>query len=151
MKPDPMFLSIDSYPVLNTVGLRFQDLDINLHVNNVAIAAVFEEAAVRFLAKVFEMTELELLKESDLESVAAQSNIQHLEEVFYPESPVVDARVAKIGRSSYTVIEGLFQNQCCGAVQTGTTVNLKSGSSADLSRPIREELGRYMIKGLASA
>jgi hypothetical protein len=47
-KPDPALLDAARYPFDLEITTRFADLDPNDHINNVAIAAVLEDARVRF-------------------------------------------------------------------------------------------------------
>ena len=46
-KPESWRLIPASYPILLDVQTRFQDLDPNGHLNNVAFAALFEHGRVR--------------------------------------------------------------------------------------------------------
>ena len=43
-KPESWRLDAASYPVCIELQTRFQDMDINGHLNNVAFAALFEQA-----------------------------------------------------------------------------------------------------------
>src|SRR3546814_11330256 len=45
-KPDSWRLDAASYPVCEVFQTRFQDMDINGHLNNVAFAALFESGRV---------------------------------------------------------------------------------------------------------
>jgi hypothetical protein len=47
-RPDPTRLDPATYPVTVTIQTRFQDLDVLGHINNVAMAALFESGRVRF-------------------------------------------------------------------------------------------------------
>jgi len=51
-RPDPALFDPARYPFGNSVTTRFADLDPNGHINNVAMAAVFEDARLRFLTAV---------------------------------------------------------------------------------------------------
>ena len=48
MKPHAFELNPDNYPFSVDLATRFADLDTLRHVNNVAIAELFEESRVRF-------------------------------------------------------------------------------------------------------
>jgi acyl-CoA thioester hydrolase len=47
-KPDPSLLEPGRYPFHCRIEPRFGDLDPNMHLNNVALAGILEEARVRF-------------------------------------------------------------------------------------------------------
>ncbi|MGJ3628623.1 thioesterase family protein [Sphingomonas sp. MMS24-JH45] len=47
-RPEPRRLLLDTYPRREVIRTRFQDLDLMGHLNNVAFAALFEDARVRF-------------------------------------------------------------------------------------------------------
>jgi acyl-CoA thioester hydrolase len=47
-RPDPTRLTPSAYPHSETIQTRFQDLDPLGHINNVAMAALFESGRVRF-------------------------------------------------------------------------------------------------------
>ncbi|MEO6091493.1 MAG: acyl-CoA thioesterase [Novosphingobium sp.] len=49
-KPDPALLDPARYSFHCEIQTRFGDLDTNLHLNNVALAAILEDARVRFYA-----------------------------------------------------------------------------------------------------
>ena len=46
-KPQPHRLDPAIYPVSMTGNTRFQDMDVNGHLNNVAFASLFENARVQ--------------------------------------------------------------------------------------------------------
>ena len=46
-RPEPWQLVAENYPVSVVMQTRFQDIDPNRHLNNVAFAALFENARVR--------------------------------------------------------------------------------------------------------
>ena len=47
-RPAPWRLDPASYPHHDVIQTRFQDLDVLGHINNVAWAALFETARIRF-------------------------------------------------------------------------------------------------------
>lgn len=47
-KPDPAALEPTRYPFSCTIEPRFGDLDVNLHINNVAMAGILEHGRVLF-------------------------------------------------------------------------------------------------------
>ncbi|MEN9926893.1 MAG: hypothetical protein RL268_3019 [Pseudomonadota bacterium] len=47
-RPDAALLDAARYPFAHTITTRFADIDPNQHLNNVALAAMMEDARVRF-------------------------------------------------------------------------------------------------------
>ena len=47
-RPDPQLLNAARYPFRHEISTRFADMDPNNHLNNVALAAMFEDGRVRF-------------------------------------------------------------------------------------------------------
>ena len=81
-----------------SLHLRWGDMDLNQHVNNVQFARLFEEARVRTFAAWFEGAA------AVLPIVVAQQVIEFRAVLAYPFDPVtVETGVSRIGRSSYTL------------------------------------------------
>src|SRR3546814_3433964 len=47
-KPDSWRLEMENYPFQVSIDTRYQDLDVMGHVNNVAMAGLFETGRIRF-------------------------------------------------------------------------------------------------------
>ena len=116
MKPAPHRLLAETYPLSVVVPTRFRDLDPLGHLNNVAIGAFYEEGRAHLHRTVFPPT---ARKARPLRLLIADVHIAYLAEAHYPAPCTVSAGVQRIGRSSYTIALGLFQNEVCvGACET---------------------------------
>lgn len=102
-RPDPALLDTARYRFVHEVTTRFADLDPNDHINNVAMAAVFEDGRVRFQAGIgFHRTEA-------LRPMVASVGIDYLAQAHYPGTLQCHVAVALIGRSSWTLQQLVVQ------------------------------------------
>lgn len=101
----PDRLLLDRYPVRTIIPTRFQDLDSMGHINNVAFAALFEDARVRF------NWALGRLNRGDgFRAVVARNEINYLAEGSYPEDVVIATGVGRIGTRSWDILAVMHQN-----------------------------------------
>ncbi len=114
-RPAPHRLLLDSYPRRTTIPTRFQDLDSMGHLNNVAFAALFEDARVRF------NWSLGRINRSDgFRAVVAMNAIHYLAEGTYPEDVEIATAVGHIGNRSYEILAVMHQSG--RAIATNDTV-----------------------------
>ena len=78
-KPDPYLLEPASYPMLTEIGLRYSDLDVNRHLNNVKLIDLLQEGR-GYLHRSSGMTEAS----ARFTIVVANLNVQFLGEGFPP-------------------------------------------------------------------
>ncbi|KJS09550.1 MAG: hypothetical protein VR73_01910 [Gammaproteobacteria bacterium BRH_c0] len=101
---------IDNYPLVDEIPTRFNDMDYNAHINNVAIYQLYDEARVR-LNQVLYPKEQQLL--SDMKVYIVDVHLTMLGEAFYPGNVQVATGFLKIGTSSFTYGQGMFQDGRC--------------------------------------
>jgi acyl-CoA thioester hydrolase len=119
MKPDPHRLGRASYPYFRRVIARFSDMDAERHLNNVALAAFYEDGRVSFLH--------ELAGEERGKSfrfVIAHIVISYLAEAHYPGDYDVGLGVTRFGRTSFDIGAALFTGERCVGVCDTTQVVL---------------------------
>lgn len=104
-RPDPALLDPARYPFSCAITPRFGDLDVNLHVNNVAMAGFLEDGRVRFHHASGYRTSLK-----DLSTMIASNAIEYLDEVHYPDAVEVHGAIEAVGRSSHTVVQLVTQH-----------------------------------------
>lgn len=97
-RPAPYRLDRASYPVHDIVRTRFQDLDSMGHLNNVAFAALFEDARVRFNWALGRMN-----RADGFRGVVAVNTVTYLAEGSYPDDVEVSTGVARIGNRSWEI------------------------------------------------
>ncbi|MCT2401286.1 acyl-CoA thioesterase [Novosphingobium mangrovi (ex Huang et al. 2023)] len=103
-KPDPALLDPARYPFTCTTEPRFGDLDVNMHINNVAMACLLEDARVRF-HRACGYRDLLVGKASMVASVA----IEYIGEASYPECVQIACAMEHIGRTSHRLVQVVTQ------------------------------------------
>ena len=114
-----------------TATLRFSDLDLNGHVNNVAFAIFFQEGRTSFLRDVREVA-----GDPEMAWAVARLTIDFLREMHIPGEVEIGTGIVSIGRSSLHLGQGLFRDGAC--VGTSRAVMVRVDRPARASRPISE-------------
>jgi acyl-CoA thioester hydrolase len=123
--------------------VRFADLDINGHVNNIAFAVYAESGRAAFL----QATRLWSPDDSSRQSVLAHIEIDYLQELKYPADIQVGLQVLEIGRSSFQLGVGIFSGERCFA--TVKTVQVRIDARSKLPITLNEEEKRALQPYLA--
>jgi acyl-CoA thioester hydrolase len=97
-KPDPQLLDPARYPFATEVDVRFSDMDVNRHINNVALSNFVEEGRVRFHRASGYHAAI-----AGVGSMVASVGIEYVGQAFYPGTLEIRAGAAHIGRTSYTL------------------------------------------------
>jgi acyl-CoA thioester hydrolase len=128
---------LDAYPLRATDTLRYADTDRQGHVNNAAFATFCESGRVAFLYS----PEKPLLP-AGAAFVIARLVIDFRTEINWPGQVEIGTRVASIGRSSFVLAQGLFQNGMC--VATAENVIVLMDEATRKSRPLTDEILRAL-------
>lgn len=107
-----------SYTHWTPVHIRFADMDILRHVNNVALAEYFEASRTAF---VYDIISLAGVDQSN-EFVLARVVIDFHRELHYPGSVEVGARLTRLGNKSMTSGYGIFKGDVCYATSEAVNV-----------------------------
>lgn len=142
-KPDPQLLEPSCYPVRLDVATRFQDLDPNNHVNNVAFAVMFEDVRVRFD---WGMGLREAMHRHRTRTMIASLGIEYLGEMFYPEQVEGCVGILSIGRTSWTVAGILAQGGRVAGFMRATMVCIADGAPTPVPAEFREALERHRVR-----
>ncbi|MGF7148370.1 acyl-CoA thioester hydrolase [Sphingomonas zeicaulis] len=136
-KPAAWRLDVETYPFAERVTTRFQDLDPHGHINNVAMAAIFENGRVRFNRNFVHH------KVTGQRWLVAAVAINYVEEAHFPADVIVSTGVGTVGQRSWSLLAAAFQNGSCVATCDATLVI----SGAEHNRAISPEL-RSALEGL---
>lgn len=118
MKPDPFRLTRAAYPYFRRVIARFSDMDAERHLNNVALAAFYEDGRVSFLHGLSGEE-----RGKSFRFVIAHISISYLAEAHYPGDYDVGLGVTNFGRTSFGIGAGLFlADKCVGVCDTTQVV-----------------------------
>ncbi|MET0249175.1 MAG: acyl-CoA thioesterase [Sphingobium sp.] len=142
-KPDPRLLEPDRYPVQFALTTRFQDLDPNHHINNVATAAMFEDVRVRFDWGAGLREEMDA---AGYRPMIVSVGIEYLGEAFYPDPMVAHAGGLSFGRTSWSIGALLTQNGRATAFMRSTVACTRDGVPATLPEPFRAAMETRMIR-----
>ncbi|UZW55941.1 acyl-CoA thioesterase [Sphingobium sp. JS3065] len=105
-KPESWRLDAAIYPVRGDFQTRFQDLDINGHINNVAFAALFESGRVLLNREVRALTN----RPSNERTMVAALEINYLGEGNFPDPVHIASGFGRLGGTSWTIFQAMFQN-----------------------------------------
>jgi acyl-CoA thioester hydrolase len=141
-KPEAWRLDASSYPIHHTVNTRFQDLDPNGHLNNVAFAALFEHGRVRLNLDIRDWRD----RPADERTMVVVVTINYLGEGHYPDDVIVCTGIGRIGSSSWEIVQALFQNGRCIATCDSVIAARKGDGPNPHSPEIREALARIEAK-----
>ncbi len=131
-KPEGWRLDVASYPVCESFQTRFQDMDINGHLNNVAFAALFESGRVLLNRQVRPLGE----RPANERTMVAAVEINYLAEGNFPDPVEIATGIGRLGTSSWTIVQAMFQNG--RAIATcDTVVVCRTDNQA---KPLRAEM-----------
>ena len=142
-RPEPWQLVAENYPVSVVMQTRFQDIDPNRHLNNVAFAALFENARVRLNRELRPWGD----RPKNERSMVAAVTINYLREGQYPDDVEVSSGVSKIGRSSYVIAQAMFQNDRCIATCDSVIVCRPDGEGKPLRAAVVAALEKMRTTG----
>jgi acyl-CoA thioester hydrolase len=108
---------LEQFPGLARDVIRFGDLDPQGHVNNTVFATYFETGRVMVLRE-----PSNLLNPRGATSVLARLDINFLREMHWPGEVTIGTGTLRIGRSSFTFLQAIFQDGACAATAEATMV-----------------------------
>ena len=129
----------DDYHLDIPLQLRWGDMDINNHINNVQFARLFEEARVRSFADWLPQ------RPEGFSMLVARQDIQFSAPLEYTAEPIcVRSAVSRVGTSSFVMALRLFDDRgvlCASAETTMVLIDPASGRPKPISDDMREMLG----------
>ncbi|WP_188235634.1 acyl-CoA thioesterase [Sphingopyxis sp. LK2115] len=141
-KPEGWRLRAASYPVCIELQTRFQDMDINGHLNNVAFAALFESGRVLLNRQVRPLGE----RPANERTMVAAVEINYLAEGHFPDPVEIATGIGRIGTSSWTIVQAMFQNGRCIATCDTVVVCRTDGQAKPLRAAMVAELQATMAR-----
>jgi len=141
MRADPRRRDLTRYPWQVTLETRFADMDFNHHLNNVAVARLYEEARVRFGSGLWRA-------HPEIERpfyFVGHVAIDYLGEGHYPAPVTIGYGIGSIGTKSYRVAMGMFQSGACIGLSDAVMVFRGSDGPAAIPGDLRAILERWML------
>ena len=142
-KPERWRLDAASYPVCIELQTRFQDMDVNGHLNNVAFAALFESGRVLLNRDARPLGE----RPANERTMVAAVEINYLAEGNFPDPVRIATGIGRLGTSSWTIVQAMFQNGGCIATCDTVVVCRTDGQA----KPLRAEMVAELEVKLAKA
>ena len=134
--------NIEDFPFRTFDKLRYADTDTQGHVNNAVFATLLETGRVEFL-----YDSRNPLTADNASFVIANLNLNFLSEVHWPGQVDIGTAVLKVGNTSLTLYQGIFQNMHC--VATAETVivqmDITSRKSCPLTDNVKSFLSQHML------
>lgn len=139
-RPAPNRLDPDNYPARVVVQTRYQDLDAMGHINNVAFAAMFENARVRFNWVLGRFN-----RDDGFRAVVAMNAINYLAEGTFPADVEIATGIGKIGNRSWEILAVMHQEG--RAIATcDTVIVMTHPTSGGLPDDFRAALSGKMMR-----
>lgn len=122
--------------------LRYADTDRQGHINNALFSTFLETGRVEFL-----YNPQQPLAADNASFVIANLNLQLIGEINWPGSVEIGTRVLKLGNSSLTLHQGLFQNnQCVATAETVIVqINDETHKAQILSKDCQQFLKHHLV------
>ena len=115
-RPDPLRLRLECYPYVDEIAVRFADMDVNAHLNNLALESLHENARATMNRQLLPGA---YRTGPRLRLVTSQNAVHFLAEAHWPGMIQTGAGVGRIGRTSYVASTGLFvEGRCIGVCDT---------------------------------
>jgi acyl-CoA thioester hydrolase len=123
--------------------IRYRDTDRQEHVNNSVFSTFFETGRVEFMVN----PDLPIA-ESNCSFVIASIKMDFIQEIHWPGLIEIGTGVTRIGNSSITIVQGLYQNnRLVGAAESVIVqVSGDTKKSYPLSNHAKQVLSQYLIK-----
>lgn len=130
--------NLASYPVVIGEKVRLSDTDRQGHVNNVSFSFFFEAGRAAIVL------DDDTLLEPDCFFVIVTTTIDFLGELNYPGVITVANGIERIGSSSLTVHQALFQDGRCASLSTSTMAQVNIAQKR--SQPLSDRCRAYFEK-----
>lgn len=137
---------LSSYPYQFEIYTRYDDLDTQKHVNNVAVANLHQESRVQFHREAFREFRKKHGKTVLFRTVLANIEVTYLRETHYPYPVVAGVGIERVGTSSYAIGVSMYQNDECVSTSKAVLVFVKDGEGVPMPEEIRETLNQCLIK-----
>lgn len=140
-KPDPALLDPARYPFVTEADVRFGDIDVNHHVNNVSLAGFVEEGRVRFhRASGFHRSV------DGLGAMVASVALEFVGQAFYLHPVTMHCGAARIGSSSYELELLLCQQGRPVVFARSVMVCMKDGKPCAIPDSFRTSVADWMVR-----
>lgn len=131
------------YPIVESKDARYSDMDVNGHLNHLALQALHEDARAgineQYVPGTYEPTT------HTFRLLTSQNVVHFLAEARWPATIKVGIGIGGIGRSSLVVSSGLFLEQACISVCDMTLVLVGDEGPVTIPDDAREVMRKLML------
>ena len=140
-------LKLEDFPSKTFDKIRYVDTDRQGHVNNSVFSSFLETGRVEILYN----ADLPILSEG-LSFVVVSLKLEFFQEITWPGQVDIGTGIVKVGSSSITIYQGLFQKGNCVAQAETIIVQVDNDSrrSSPLSDSARQALAHWLIREIAA-
>lgn len=133
---------LSAFPKRSTDKIRYADTDRQGHVNNALFSTFLETGRVEIL-----YDRENPLAAAGAEFVIANLRIEFSAEITWPGEVSVGTGIQKLGNSSMTLVQGIFQNGLCVARAETVIVQIdsKSRTAVPLTQRARQILTEMQV------
>lgn len=142
-KPDAALLDPARYPYTCEIATRFGDLDVNMHVNNVAMVQLYEDSRVRFHAASGYHASLGA---AGIIAMVASCTLEYLGQAYYPDPLQFHVGAAQLGRTSYQLLQLVRQGDRVVGFSQATMVCVRDSQAVPIPDSFRESVKPWMFR-----
>lgn len=136
-------INLDDFKHRLPVQLRFNDIDILGHLNNIVYFSLYDLAKARFMEQLYEGK----MDWNHVESVIANINCRYIKQIKFGEEIEVRSRLLRLGDRSFTILQCLVETPTQEIRSICETVMVcfdpKTGKSAPMRPEFRRALENY--------
>jgi acyl-CoA thioester hydrolase len=137
--PEKQSPALEDFPFQTFDKIRYVDTDRQGHVNNAAFSTFLETGRVEFL-----YNPQEPLATDNASFVIVNLSLRFAAEVNWPGKIDIGTGVTRIGNSSVSLYQGLFQDGRC--VATAETVIVQIDEESRKSRPLSDNARAFLTE-----
>lgn len=130
-KPPAERRRLQAFPITAFVQARYADMDVNGHLNNLALEAMHEDIRARLNRRVFH--DIYDIGRRQYRLVTAQNVVHFLAEAHWPATITTAVGVGRLGQSSLVACSALFVDDSC--ISTCDTTLVLVGPSGPMRIP----------------
>ena len=142
-RPHPARLTAASYPVHHRIEARFGDMDVNGHLNNVALETLHENTRATLNRRVFSNMYNDASR--SLRIVTSTIVVHYLREAPWPAMLLSAVGIGHIGRTSYVASTALFLDDACISLCDTVLVLLDGQGPTPIPDEVRAELASLQL------
>ncbi len=143
-RPHPDRCRIGVYPIIEGKAARYSDMDVNGHLNHLALESLHEDVRAgineQYVPGTYDP------KVDTYRLVTSQNVVHFLAEAHWPATIEAGVGVGGIGRSSLVISSGLFLDDRCLSVCDMTLVLVGDNGPVVIPDDTREVMRKLMLR-----